>query len=46
MPATATAPRPKTRPAIPATRVRELLLELSYRMHVTRPVAPRTAANR
>lgn len=46
MPATQTAPRPKTRPEIPASRVRSLLLELSYRMHVTRPVAPRAAANR
>ncbi|MFO0796677.1 MAG: hypothetical protein U0804_04315 [Gemmataceae bacterium] len=43
MPATATAPRPKTRPAIPARRVRELLLELTYRMHATRP-APRPVA--
>ncbi|QDU18676.1 hypothetical protein [Urbifossiella limnaea] len=42
MTATTTAPRPKTRPAIPARRVRELLLELTYRMHATRP-APRTA---
>ncbi len=39
MPTTHTAPRPKVRPAIPADRVRELLLELTYRMHTTRPVA-------
>jgi hypothetical protein len=46
MPATQTAPRPKTRPAIPADRVRELLLELTYRMHTTRPVAHVAAASR
>lgn len=46
MPATQTAPRPKTRPAIPASRVRELLLELTYRMHTTRPVATRAGVTR
>jgi hypothetical protein len=40
MPATQTAPRrTATRPAAPASRVRELLLELTYRLHTTRPVA-------
>ena len=46
MPATQTAPRPKVRPAIPADHVRELLLELTYRMHTTRPVAHASAASR
>jgi hypothetical protein len=46
MPATQTAPRPKTLPAVPASRVRELLLELTYRMHATRPVTQLAAKGR
>ena len=30
--------RATNRDAIPASRVRELLLELTYRLHATRPV--------
>ncbi|HYH68158.1 MAG TPA: hypothetical protein VD866_25925 [Urbifossiella sp.] len=46
MPATQTAPRPKTRPAVPADRVRGMLLELTYRLHATRPVTQLAAKGR
>jgi hypothetical protein len=38
---------PKRRQAIPAGRVQDLLLELAYRLHATRPVAslPRPTAS-
>jgi hypothetical protein len=32
-------PAPNRRRAVPAQRVQELLLELTYRLHATRPVA-------
>lgn len=31
--------RPKAKTAVPARRVQEMLLELAYRLHTTRPVA-------
>lgn len=31
--------RTPLRPAVPARRVQELLLELTYRLHASRPVA-------
>ena len=32
-------PNSKVGPAVPARRVQELLLELAYRLHATKPVA-------
>ena len=36
---TTSRPTPKAWNAIPAQRVQELLLELAYRLHATKPVA-------
>jgi hypothetical protein len=37
--ATRSRPDTRARNAVPAERVQELLLELAYRLHATRPVA-------